>query len=141
RFMWRALENLTDLACHSAGEPGSGDVEGLWPMTVVQASELLPAFQRAVMYAAAGSDRAERLDEDEDGVDPVLCVRCNLGSVYTGHVTRSEDCEQHGHQPFGYAGNWASAEDAVEWNRRWAAIRRRNAEPVTVPTDTAGQPE
>ncbi|HEY9415618.1 MAG TPA: hypothetical protein VIQ30_12720 [Pseudonocardia sp.] len=140
RYMWRALENLTELVCNEAGE-SRGDVDGLWPMSVLEASRLLPAFQQAVLYAAAGGDRAERLAEDEDGTEDVLCARCNLGSPYAGHVTESAHCERYGHQPFGYAVNWQQAQEAVARERQWAESRRRMAEPVTVPTDTAGRPE
>ena len=142
RDMWTALESLTELACRPPDVPVFGDVAKLWPMVVGEARTLLPALQVAVLYAAAGSDRAERLtDTDIDEVHDVLCTRCNEGSYYSGHVTVSEDCGQYGHQPFGYAGNWEQAHETAGWDRRWAEVRKRQARPVTVPTDTAGQPE
>ncbi len=142
RSMWRALENITELALTDEElDPGSTyDVDGLWPMTVALAKRMLPQFQHAVLYAAAGSDRAERLTDDDEA-NYVLCARCHEGSDYSGHVMVSEDCQQYGHQPFGYAGNWDQAQEYAAREREWAEIRKRNAEPVTVPTDTPGQPE
>lgn len=135
RKMWQALESLTKLVCNVDGE-SRGDVDGLWPMSVLTASAMLPAFQTAVLYAAAGSDVAERLTDEEEA-NHVLCVRCHEGSVYSGHKTESDGCRQYGHQPFGYAGNWEQAQEAAGWDRQWAEARRRMAEPVTVPTELA----
>lgn len=135
RDLWTALESLTELACRPADEPVAGDVAKLWPMTVGEARKMLPALQTAVLYAAAGSDRAERLDEDADEVHDLLCARCSEGSYYSGHVTVSEDCRKYGHQPFGYAGTWEQAQDAVTWERQWAEIRGR-ADAPTLPVST-----
>lgn len=137
--MWQALESLTQLVCN-VDPPYLGDVDGLWPMTVELARRMLPRFQTAVLYAAAGSDVAERLT-DEDEANHILCSRCHEGSVYSSHTTVSEDCQQYGHQPFGYAGDWDQAQEHAARERQWAETRRRLAEPVTVPADTAGQPE
>jgi hypothetical protein len=136
RQMWKTLESLTRLVCNVDGE-SRGDVDGLWPMTVLLASSMLPQFQTAVLYAAAGSDRAERLTDDDEA-HHLLCVRCNEGSVYSSHKTISDDCERHGHQPFGYAGNWERAQETAASDRRWAELM---AQPVGVPVDAAGQPE
>lgn len=126
RKMWQALESLTQLVCNVDGE-SRGDVDGLWPMSILLASDMLPRFQAAVLYAAAGSDVAERLTDDDEA-NHVLCSRCNEGSVYSGHTTVSEDCQQHGHQPFGYAGNWDQAQEYAARERQWAEIHQRNLE-------------
>lgn len=136
--MWAALESLTELACRASDESVLGDVAKLWPMGVGDACKLLPALQTAVLYATAGSDRAERLTDDDAELHDVLCTRCNEGSYYSGHVTASEDCRRYGHQPFGYAGNWEQAQAAAASARRWAEIRKGRPESVTVPTITAG---
>lgn len=136
RAMWRALESLTQLVCTVDGET-YGDVEGLWPMSVLEATRMLPQFQTAVLYAAAGSDVAERLTDDADA-RYVLCARCHEGSDYSGHVMSNEDCQQYGHQPFGYVGKWDQAQDYAAREREWAEIQQRNAEPVIIPTDTLG---
>lgn len=100
------------------------------------ARAMLRQFQAAVLYAAAGSDVAERLD-DEDEANHVLCVRCHEGSVYSGHVMVSEDCRKYGHQPFGYAGTWDQAQEHAARERQWAEIRRRADAPTPVSTENA----
>jgi hypothetical protein len=138
RKMWQALESLTQLACApSVDQPRLMDVVGLWKMTSALARMMLPQFQTAVLYAAAGSDVAERLTDDAEA-HHVLCLRCHEGSVYSSHTTVSKDCRQYGHQPFGYAGNWDQAQETAASDRRWAELM---AQPVGVPADAAGQPE
>lgn len=127
RKMWQALESLTELACRGVDEPLFGAVDGLWPMNVGLARMMLPQFQTAMLYAAGGSDRAERLTQDDEA-SHVLCVRCNEGTVYSSHRTMSDDCQQYGHQPFGYAGNWEQAQEAAARDRKWAEIHQLNAE-------------
>lgn len=135
RDMWTALESLTTLATAGGRLAESGDVAKLWPMSIGEARKLLPALQTAVLYAAAGSDRAERLDEDADDLHDLLCARCNEGSYYSGHVTVSEDCRKYGHQPFGYAGDWDQAQEHAARERQWAEIRRRADAPTPVSTE------
>lgn len=131
RELWQALESLTELAVGSPGrgrpltaDPTRGVVTGLWSMTVDQARELLPALQTAVVYAAAGSDRAERLTED--GPHDVLCVNCTEGSGYTP----PEPCTRHGHSPFGYpyGVGWDAAQRWQDRTNRWIQTRRQLSE-------------
>lgn len=139
RHMWRALESLTQLACRDAAESPIGAVDGLWSMSVGEARAMLPQFQTAVLYAAAGSDVAERLHEDDAELHDVLCSRCHQGSPYDGEVTKSEWCEQYGHQPFGYFGSWEQGQETALSDRRWAEIvRPKTVHERTVPTDSIG---
>jgi hypothetical protein len=110
--LWTALTSLTALACST--DAFSRVVDGLWSMTPGQARELLPAMQEAVVYAAAGGDRAERLTED--AAHDVLCVRCNEGSPFT-----RLSCDEYGHEPFGYPGaSWERAKGLQADRNRWA---------------------
>lgn len=83
---------------------------------------LLPAFQRAVVLAVAGTDRFERTFHDPD--DPPrspFCVRCNLGTIFSPGAMTNPWCEQYGHTPYGYAPDtsWAAASAHYDRKRRW----------------------
>lgn len=68
------------------------------------ARSILPAFQAAVLLAAAGTDRHERILVDRENGEPLaepICVRCDVGRIWAGAVATSTWCEQHGHTPFG----------------------------------------
>ncbi|WP_182112870.1 hypothetical protein [Actinotalea sp. JY-7876] len=70
------------------------------------------SVQQAVLLAAAGTDRYDRIHVDpDDSPAEALCSSCSLGSPYTGAVTISERCLEHGHQPFGERSgvSWADA--------------------------------
>lgn len=123
--MMTALRSLTKLACNGPLEPVAGIVDKLWSMTVGQAKLLLPALQEAILYAAAGSDRAERLTPDEEESFRLMCATCRKGAFYS-----EMDCEQFGHVPFGYAGNWQQAEVQVERDNQHAERMRQLAAPV-----------
>jgi hypothetical protein len=97
------------------------------------ARAVLPALQKAVLLATAGTDRFEKTfpDPDEAPQKPI-CVRCNIGSPYTSEVATSEWCEQYGHRPFGAsASRWEHAQEMYQlaldrWKR--AEARRREEE-------------
>lgn len=112
-----ALGALVDaVTLLAVGREGPGQVTG--PMgryVTVQASQgqsasvardeagsLLPVLGRAVVFAAAGQDRGDRLWPDPDSEPPgPLCVSCNLGSHDAKAVTISEWCADGAHRPFG----------------------------------------
>lgn len=99
-------------------------------ITAVQAAELLPSVQRAVLLAAAGTDRYGRTD-GEAGQAPadVLCVDCAQGSDFHHAVTISERRSEYGHTPFGYltGTTWEQAQTlAAAARRRWESSRPRS---------------
>ncbi len=105
-------------------------------MNATRARRLLPAFQKAVLLAAAGSDRYERLapDEDDAPAEP-LCVNCHKGSPYAATETWSEWCQTYGHTPFGQnGGRWDLAVElhahAVDRWKRMRALLASDAELV-----------
>lgn len=126
RDMWRALQSLTELACRGPLDPAYGAVDRLWTMTVGDAKVLLPALQGAILYAAAGTDRAERITADEEESHDLLCARgaCNEGSMFSPDL----GCEEYGHQPFGYGGNWERAQELADWDRQRAERARQRRE-------------
>lgn len=95
------------------------------------ARAVLPALQRAVLLATAGTDRFEKVfpDADEAPQKPI-CVRCNIGSPYTSEVATSEWCEQYGHRAFGAsASRWEHAQEMYQLNRdRWEREQARQRE-------------
>jgi hypothetical protein len=97
------------------------------------ARAVLPALQRAVLLATAGTDRFEKIfpDADEAPQKPI-CARCNIGSPYSSEVAVSEWCAQYGHRPFGASGSrWEHAQEMYQLDLdRWkrAEARRREAE-------------
>lgn len=81
------------------------------------AAAVLPALQRAVLLAAAGTDRFDILTGAGDAPGQ-LCVYCDEGTDYTRPGRVSTWCEEHGHAPFG-----------ARWDgQRWKASR-----PIEVP--------
>ncbi len=99
-----------------------------WATTAV-ARDLLPAFQSAVLLAAAGTEKHERVMVDDEFEPPeVMCARCDVASPYANADATSAYCAEHGHRPFGYL--WRSWDDAVEARGREVAtweFRRRMA--------------
>lgn len=81
-----------------------------WMTTEQTARVLLPVLQRAVVLAAAGTDRYERTftNPAEEPLGP-LCTRCGHGP-WNPKFTSSE-CEVRGHHAYGRAtGDWSTAE-------------------------------
>lgn len=122
RDLGRALSDVTTLAL-SAGL--AGRVTRLGSMTVGEARLLLPVLQSAVIYAAAASNAAEVLldDESDEGPDvdgsedglryttPRWCITCGEGAIYSTQECRSPGrpdascvrtdwCDQYGHTWF-----------------------------------------
>lgn len=97
-------------------------------LTEERARGLLPALQSAVVLAAAGSDRADRLFPDQDAPpEPPLCVRCNAGTPFTGVQTDSAWCREYGHRPFGTTNsNWEATRTKYESDRRWWDVLHQN---------------
>jgi hypothetical protein len=93
------------------------------------AARLLPSFQRAVILAAAGTDRYEALHpEPDDGPKPPICVRCGINGVSTSDDSRlSGWCLEHGHSPFGAGAEttWEQAETRYETQLALWEVRRR----------------
>lgn len=103
-------------------------------ITARVAREILPALQRAVVEATAGTDRFERTFRTADvpPADP-LCVICGKGSPYASQaLTLSRYCDQHGHRPYGYPAvtGWATAQDSY-WERRTSWDRLHTPAPAT----------
>lgn len=97
----RALINRATLT-------GVGDVTGLGLLTVEQQRQALPAFVEAVVYAAAGTDRAQRLLDDADPAWPPLCSSCGDGSsgTYDSAQGALAWCAGHGHSRYGSLAPW-----------------------------------
>lgn len=118
----QTLRALTAAATADASSAGRHDVDGLWPMTSGQARDLLPSFQMAVLVAAAGSDRAERIYDPPDPDEPrrPICDNCDEGrrdSAASPHP--NPWCERYGHSPFGEPASNKGA---------WERAQRRYAE-------------
>jgi hypothetical protein len=118
------LRSLTAVATQDdVGSARRYDVDGLWSMPVADARMLLQTIQAAVVYAAAGSDRSERLlsDQDPDEPQPPICANCPEGQR---GASGNPLCEQHGHVPFGelstYRGAWQRAQQ--RYNEHKAAV-------------------
>lgn len=89
---------------------------------------LLPALQEAAILATAGTDRYERVYPDPDeGPQPPLCARCNLGTLFTTEELSSAWCEQHGHRPFGASfRRWETAQEIHNSDvARWTVEQQR----------------
>lgn len=106
----RVLEQLTDVALTPAGQAPPAPVHRLGWLTVTEAKQLLPSFQRAVVLAAAGSNRYEALLE-QPGDAPEFCTTCGEGEIYTPSECRTPQhpdascartawCDQYGHTWF-----------------------------------------
>jgi hypothetical protein len=106
----RVLEQLSDLATLPAGKSPTDPVHRLGWMTVSEAKLLLPSFQRAVVLAAAGSNRYEAVME-APGEAPEFCITCGKGEIYTtsecrdpqhpaAACARTDWCDQYGHRWF-----------------------------------------
>jgi hypothetical protein len=102
------LERLTDLAITDSRDIGT--VHRLGTLTVGEARLLLPSFQRAVVLAAAGSNRYEAVME-APGEAPEFCVTCGEGEIYAtsecrtpqhpdASCARTDWCDQYGHSWF-----------------------------------------
>lgn len=111
------------------GEARGRDGVPSWVTSAI-ARDLLPAFQSAVLLAAAGTEKHERILVDEDDRPPeVICARCDVASPYAEADATSAWCDEHGHRPFGYVydlwdGALGSREVKVsswEFRRRMAA--------------------
>lgn len=90
-------------------------------MSTREARELLPAFQSATLFAAAGSDRSERILGEPDPGTPVnpICVRCDVGNYYAGaYKEPSPWCQEYGHDVFGQAPSDRGAWDRAEQRYR-----------------------
>lgn len=97
-------------------------------LSVRDARLLLPVLTRATLAAAAGTDRYERLYPDpEDAPAAPLCLRCGLGSIFTGEVSLNMWCEEHGHRPFGEPSGTT-----------WEAATKRYAERTGAPVHRPG---
>jgi hypothetical protein len=108
----RAQSELTALALRGPMESAAGTVHRLGSMTVGEARLLLPSFQRAVLLAAAGSNRFEVVAQEKDDPEPSLfCTTCGEGEIYTpaecrtparpdASCMRTDWCDQHGHSWF-----------------------------------------
>lgn len=105
-----ALDELTSLAIRDPLESVVGTVHRLGSMTVGEARLLLPSFQRAVLLAAAGTNRYEATAEDAEAA-PTFCTTCGEGEMYTtsecrspqrsdGSCARTDWCDQFGHSWF-----------------------------------------
>ncbi|WP_432990960.1 hypothetical protein [Dactylosporangium sp. CA-233914] len=97
------LEAVTELALGLEPAPGRVGAESLPPMlTAAAARTLLPALQRAVVLAAAGTDIFQRTfpDPDEPPAKP-FCHRCGTGSAIGGVATISPACDDAGHHAYG----------------------------------------
>lgn len=100
-------------------------------MTAARAGQLLPALQAAVVLAAAGTDRAERIYPD-DGAPPTepLCIHCNEGSPYHQVVIISEHCAEYGHRAFGkHDADWDREQERYARDRRWWDTAARTRTP------------
>jgi hypothetical protein len=96
-------------------------------LTVRHARRLLPVLTRATLLAAAATDRYDRLYPDPDDAPAApLCVRCGLGSPYTGEVSLNMWCEEHGHRPFGEP-------SGTTWEAATARYAQRTGTPVHRP--------
>lgn len=131
----RALVEVTTLALTEVALPMLEERRRLLPQwfTTGMAHQVLPALQRAVVQAAAGTDRYERVftETDEKPAEP-LCVHCNHGTYSSSEETRSAWCEEYGHAAFGFDPDlsWEGAQeshrhavDGWEFRQRMTAIR------------------
>lgn len=108
-------------------------------MLPAEAAALLPAFQQATLYAAAGEDRTDRLLEapSPDVARPPMCGVCG----YTASTqpdddqVRSGECAEVGHDPFGYGrGYWQIAVDRYrEHAAALTSVRRLPGSIGTIP--------
>lgn len=106
------LDQVTDLALSGDGSPvtiRSTSGKSL-TLTRAEAVMLLPFLQRAAVLATAGTDRYERVWNDDHASNPPLCVRCNQGSHFHHAVTISLACNEYGHTPFGTTRTWDQAQ-------------------------------
>ncbi|MFI5494189.1 hypothetical protein [Actinoplanes sp. NPDC051859] len=113
----------------AAGKVGHEDLPSF--LTAEVARALLPALQKAVLLALAGSDRYERvfLDDGRAPAEP-LCVRCHEGSFFPYLAISSEWCEQFGHRAFGTSlERWEDAHEAYRMDcDRWKRTETRRRE-------------
>lgn len=80
------------------------------------ARSLLPAFQKAVLLATAGTDRFEQTCVDEDDApQPPICVRCDVDRIWASAVATSVYCDEHGHTPFGMVGRAGGVVRPISW--------------------------
>lgn len=116
--LWTLLQDLTELACTE--DAGWHDVPILGRLTPRDARDMLRSLQSAVLYATAGTDRAERTD-DKTPQEPI-CIRCDVGSVWADRSPHANPwCVEHGHTPYGLPGiTW---EQAVRQHKEWEARR------------------
>ncbi|VTR77232.1 hypothetical protein [Cellulomonas hominis] len=98
------------------------DLPGLYRLSAEECRALLPQLQKAVLLAAAGTDRYERLtsEPDQPPTEP-LCVNCRQGSPLADGVTISSSCLEYGHHPFAYpAGTtWEEAQETYRRDLLW----------------------
>lgn len=94
-------------------------------LTTIAADKVLTSLVTAIVYAAAGSEFAERvldLVEPEHRPQPPVCVRCGEGHLYSSERTVTSGwCTEHGHRPFGLGDHytWARAVEKYESDLRW----------------------
>ncbi len=122
RELGEMLRSLTELAL-SCDVDAVAQVAGLWVMTAVQARSVLPAMQSAVVLAAAGTERYERLLERLDPVQALapICAHCEeFHSFADRNPSPSPWCAEHGHDPFG--------EQPPRSGNGWVAAQQRHAE-------------
>lgn len=120
--LWRLLTQVTTAA--ASEDHGWHDLLILGRTGRSTARAILPVLQAAVVYAVAGTDRAERTVDEPDPADPLepMCIRCDVGRVWAdANPAEHPWCKEHGHTPYG-VGRGVSWEDQ---QADYAAQRRR----------------
>jgi hypothetical protein len=119
---------LSALTSRALGAENDDEAQWLLPqwLTVADARVLLPALQLAVIAAAAGSDKFERLYPDAEGPpQSPICVNCGAGSfTYSEIETFCGACLENGHTPFGSDATWDEADHRYEIE--WASWSRQH---------------
>lgn len=122
-LLGRFLTALTDRAL------GNESTSRLLPkdITVGIARQLLPLIQHAIIVAAAGQSRYERLYPDKNASPGgPLCAICGSGSgTYPDTEMISGYCVEYGHTPFGTTESWDQALKRYQRERAdWERTRR-----------------
>lgn len=137
----RLLDGVTALALGQDPTDLSGRAWPRWLTGPDLAGRLLRPLQMAVLLAAAGTDRCERVvSRPEDAPADPLCVNCHQGSVYHQEVVLSERCAEYGHTPFGHQRHhtWDTAAEQHERDTRWHQ-RRATRTPSAAPDGLVGE--
>lgn len=129
-FLHRVTERALGL---DPAPPLPGDRPLPAALTAEAARTILPALQRAVVLAAAGTDAFERTFPDPDaGPCEPYCVDCGEGSGFSGATTISARCLEYGHHAYGMGTTttWESAQQRYQLARqRWDEHRGRRTGP------------